>query len=155
MKGFNRILLAENNSANVNAALAALAKYKLEDDVIVVKDGPEAVDYLCRRGMYQQRAPGNPSIALLDAKTPNTNPVEILQTMRNDERLKDIPVVILSSSDDQRKTIESSGFGKNTFLVRSSGTQAFSAAAEQVERLLGATASTQSETTEHPWGSKL
>ena len=155
MKGFNRILLAENNSANVNAALAALAKYKLEDDVIVVKDGTEAVDYMCRRGMYRQREPGNPSIALLNAKTPNINPVEILRTMRSDEQLKDIPVLILSSNEDQRKTIESSGFGKNTFLVRSSGTLAFIAAAEQVERLLGATANTQSETTEHPWGKKL
>lgn len=118
MEGFRTILLAEDNPKDVELTLEALSEHNLANNVTVVKDGVEAMDYLKCEGNYKQRKPGNPAILLLDIKMPRKDGIEVLREIRNDESLKTLPVVILTSSREQKDLIDSYKLGVNAYVVK-------------------------------------
>ena len=94
MGDFKSILLVEDNVEDVELTLEALAEYNLANDVIIARDGAEALDYLYHRGSFKTRTPGNPAVILLDIKMSKVNGLEVLRTIKADEKLKTIPVVL-------------------------------------------------------------
>ena len=113
-----RILLAEDDPSDVELTLIALEEHKLANEVIVVSDGEEALDYLFQRGKFTDRPNGNPAVVLLDLKMPKVDGLEVLSAIRSDERLRSIPVVILTSSREQRDLVESYHLGINAYVVK-------------------------------------
>ena len=91
-----KILLVEDDPRDVQLTLATLDKYHLANKVVVVNDGAEALDYLYRRGKFEMRPGGNPSVVLLDNKMPMVSGLEVLETIKADEHLKTIPVQVLN-----------------------------------------------------------
>src|SRR4051812_48549928 len=100
-----RILLVEDSPNDVKLTLAALKGGRLINEVVVVRDGEEALDYLFRRGQYAQRDDEAPAVILLDLKLPKVNGLEVLEQLRKDPNLKRIPVVMLTSSYDEKDLI--------------------------------------------------
>src|SRR5262245_66410240 len=92
-----KILVAEDDENDAELILKALERYNIANEVVVVEDGAEALDYLHRRGDYETRAEGNPVLTLLDIKMPKMDGLEVLREIRDDDRLKMIPVVIHST----------------------------------------------------------
>jgi len=121
MSGLKRVLLAEDNASDVELTLAALEEHNLANEVVVVRDGVQAWEYLSRSGAYADRAAVSPAIVLLDLKMPRMDGLEVLRRMRADERLRSIPVVILSSSREERDVIESYDLGVNAYVVKPVG----------------------------------
>jgi CheY-like chemotaxis protein len=113
-----RILLAEDNPNDVELTLNALTEYNLANEVVVTGDGAEALDYLYRRGEYKMRAEGNPAVVLLDLKMPKVDGLEVLKQIKSDEKLKSIPVVVLTSSREERDLVESYKLGTNAYVVK-------------------------------------
>jgi len=118
MIDLKRILFVEDNPNDVELTLEALSKHNLANAVEVVRDGEEALDYLYRRGQFASRPNGNPALILLDLKLPKVNGHEVLKTIRSDEGLKLIPVVILTSSREEQDLIESYKLGVNAYVVK-------------------------------------
>ena len=96
----------------------ALDEYKLANEVVVTRDGKEALDYLCRREGFASRAEGNPAVILLDLKLPKVNGLEVLQKIRSDEQFKMIPVVVLTSSHEEKDVLDSYQLGVNAYVVK-------------------------------------
>ena len=117
-KNLKSILLAEDDAQDVELTLAALAEQNLANQVAVVRDGAEALDYLYLRGKYQSRPVGNPVLVLLDNKMPKVSGLEVLKTMKGDEQLKTIPVVVLTSSRETPDLIEFYKHGVNAYVVK-------------------------------------
>ena len=113
-----RILLVEDNPNDVELTLRALADYHLANEVMVVHDGAEALDYLYQRGAYVLRATENPLLILLDIKMPKVDGLEVLRQLKHDEQLKRIPVVIMTSSREEQDVIESYRLGVNAYVVK-------------------------------------
>jgi CheY-like chemotaxis protein len=113
-----RILLAEDDPRDVKLTLKALGEQDLENDVVVVSDGEAALDYLYRRGRFEQRAPGNPVVVLLDLKMPKVDGLEVLRQVKGDQELKLVPIVMLTSSREQRDLEASYRQGANAFVVK-------------------------------------
>jgi CheY-like chemotaxis protein len=113
-----RILLVEDNPNDVELTLGALAEYHLANEVMVVHDGAEALDYLYQRGAYVLRATENPLLILLDIKMPKVDGVEVLRQLKQEEQLKLIPVVIMTSSREEQDVIESYRLGVNAYVVK-------------------------------------
>jgi CheY-like chemotaxis protein len=113
-----RILLAEDDPRDVELTLIALEEHKLANEVIVVEDGEAALEYLLRRGKFSDRPNGNPAVIMLDLKMPKLDGLEVLAAIRSDERLRTIPVVILTSSREQQDVIRSYDLGVNAFVVK-------------------------------------
>jgi CheY-like chemotaxis protein len=118
MSDFKRILLAENDVRDLELTLVALGEYRLANEVDVVRDGHEALDYLNRRGSYQLRRGLNPGVVLLDLKMPRIDGLEVLKFIRGEESLKMIPVVMLTSSREERDIVESYKLGVNAYVVK-------------------------------------
>ena len=118
MNGLGRILLVEDDPKDIDLTLAALGEYKLANEVIVVRDGAEALDYLHAAGNYRSRAMENPAVVLLDLKLPKVDGLEVLREIRSDERLKLIPVVVLTSSREDRDMVASYKLGVNAYVVK-------------------------------------
>lgn len=118
MNGLGRILLVEDDPKDIDLTLAALGEYKLANEVIVVRDGAEALDYLHTKGNYRSRARENPAVVLLDLKLPKVDGLEVLREIRSDERLKLIPVVVLTSSREDRDMVASYKLGVNAYVVK-------------------------------------
>ena len=118
MADLKRILLAEDNPKDVELTLSALDEHHLANEVVVVNDGAEALDYLYCRGKFQLRIPENPAVVLLDLKMPKVDGLEVLRTIRSDERLKMIPVVILTSSREEHDLINGYKLGTNAYVVK-------------------------------------
>lgn len=118
MGDLNHILLAEDDPKDVRLTLAALAEYNLANEVVVVNDGAEALDFLYRRGKYQLRGAANPAVVLLDIKMPKVDGLEVLRTIKDDPQLKKIPVVILTSSREEKDLAECYRLGVNAFVVK-------------------------------------
>jgi CheY-like chemotaxis protein len=118
MNGLKRILLVEDDPKDVELTLTGLAEYNLVNEVVVARDGEEALDYLYRRGKYQQRPNGNPAVTLLDLKLPKVNGFEVLEKIRSDENLKMIPVVVLTSSNEERDLVTSYKLGVNAYVTK-------------------------------------
>lgn len=112
------ILLVEDNPNDVELTLEALKEYNLANEVLVVRDGQEALDFLHRQGDFEQHSPGNPAVILLDLKLPKISGHEVLQQIRADDKLKYIPVVVLTSSREEKDRAECYENGVNAFVVK-------------------------------------
>lgn len=113
------ILLVEDNPADVELTLRALKKNNLANKVVVVNDGVEALDFLYARNAYAHRnAADRPRLILLDLKLPKLSGIEVARAIKNDERLKTIPVVMLTSSAEERDIVESYRIGVNSYMVK-------------------------------------
>ncbi len=113
-----RILLVEDSPNDVELTLTALADNKLANEVVVVNDGEEALEYLYRRGRFRLRAEGHPVVVLLDIKLPKVDGLEVLQRLRSDDELKTIPVVMLTSSREEQDIVRSYKLGVNAYVVK-------------------------------------
>ena len=118
MTELNRIILAEDNEHDVELTLDALAENHLANEVVVVRDGAEALDYLYRRGSYRLREEGNPVVVLLDLKMPKVDGLEVLRQIKQDERLRQVPVVMLTSSREESDLVASYRLGVNAYVVK-------------------------------------
>jgi CheY-like chemotaxis protein len=132
MEELRTILLAEDSPKDGELTLEALSEHNLANNVIVVKDGVEAMDYLRCEGNFKQREPGNPAVMLLDIKMPRKDGIEVLREIRNDEWLKTIPVVILTSSREQEDLINSFELGVNAYVVKPVNFKEFTDAVKQI-----------------------
>ena len=112
------ILLTEDDPRDVELTLAALEEYNLANKVFVVHDGEEALDYLYCRGKYKTRTGGNPVVVLLDLKMPKVGGLEVLKTIKGDERLKSIPIVVLTSSREEPDLVECYRHNVNAYVVK-------------------------------------
>jgi two-component system, response regulator len=112
------ILLAEDSDADAELTLRALRKGNLVNKVLRVRDGVEALAYLFREGEFANRPGSNPKLVLLDMKMPRLGGLDVLRRLRGDERTKFIPVVVLTSSAEDRDIIESYHLGVNSYLVK-------------------------------------
>lgn len=113
-----RILLVEDNANDAELTLTALAENNFANEVDVVRDGAEALDYLFRRGEYSSRSHNNPALVLLDLKLPKVDGLEVLEQIKTDEKLKTVPVVMLTSSREEPDLIRSYDLGVNAYVVK-------------------------------------
>lgn len=127
-----RILLAEDSDRDTELILDALSQHGLVNEIMRVRDGAEALDYLYRRGQFAGRGSGNPAVLLLDLKMPKVDGLEALRQIRNDPRLKLIPVVIMTSSREEQDLIKSYELGANAYVVKPVNFPAFVEAVKQV-----------------------
>jgi CheY-like chemotaxis protein len=118
MSNLGRILLVEDDPKDVELTLTALEDYKLANEVVVARDGEEALDYLYRRGAFETRSSDNPAVLLLDLKLPKVDGLEVLQQIKSDAKLKLIPVVVLTSSHEEKDMITSYKLGVNAYVVK-------------------------------------
>jgi CheY-like chemotaxis protein len=118
MTTLRRILLAEDNPKDVELTLAAFDEHKIANEVIVVNDGVEVLDYLYRRGKFQMRSGGQPAVILLDLKMPKMDGLEVLRQTKTDPALKQIPVVMLTSSREESDLVASYHLGVNAYVVK-------------------------------------
>lgn len=118
MKHLKRIVLVEDNPHDAELALTALEELNLAKDVLVLSNGVEALDYLYCRGQYEKRDDGHPAVILLDVNMPKMNGVEVLRTIKHDDRLRAIPVVMLTSSREERDLAECYKMGTNAYVVK-------------------------------------
>jgi CheY-like chemotaxis protein len=118
MNVLKRILLIDDDANDVELTLAGLAEYKLANEVSVACDGEEALDYLYCRGKFADRPRENPAVILLDLKLPKVDGLEVLRCIRRDENLRMIPVVILTSSREERDLVEGYRLGTNAYVVK-------------------------------------
>ena len=126
------ILLAEDNARDTELTLSALEEYHLANRVIVARDGVEALDYLYRRGAFADRDERDPVVVFLDLKMPRVNGLEVLKTIKADENLKSIPVVIVTSSREEADLVRSYKLGANAFVVKPVDFDAFAQAIMEV-----------------------
>lgn len=127
-----RILLAEDNPKDVELTLAALDEHHLANEVVVVHDGSEALDYLYCRGRYAMRNGSHPAVVLLDLKMPKVDGLEVLKTVKGDEQLKVIPVVMLTSSREEQDLVKSYRLGANAYVVKPVDFQQFIQAVKEL-----------------------
>jgi CheY-like chemotaxis protein len=113
-----KILLAEDDEYDVELSLKALKECHLSNEVAVVRDGAEALDYIYRRGKYSERANGLPCVVLLDIKMPKVDGHEVLRQIKSDPVLRHIPVVMFTSSKEEKDVMLSYDMGVNAFVVK-------------------------------------
>jgi len=118
MNGLGRILLVEDDPKDIDLTMDALGEYNLANEVVVTRDGEQALDYLYCRGSFAARAKGNPAVLLLDLKLPKVDGLEVLQQIRADANLKMIPVVVLTSSREEKDMVGSYRLGVNAYVVK-------------------------------------
>ena len=129
-----RILLAEDDIRDVELTLAALAESHLANEIAVARDGEEALDYLFRRGPFATRPEGHPAVVLLDLKMPKVDGLEVIRAVKSDERLRTVPLVVLTSSRESRDLEEAYRLGVNAFVVKPVQFGQFVEAVKQVGR---------------------
>jgi CheY-like chemotaxis protein len=112
------ILLVEDNPHDLELTLIALEKSQLANEVVVVRDGAEALDYLFCRGDHAQRQKGNPAVVLLDLKLPKVDGLEVLREIREAPDLRPLPVVMLTSSREEQDLIRSYAMNVNAYVVK-------------------------------------
>lgn len=118
MTHVKRILLTDDSPNDVELTLMALAEHNLANEVVVTRDGEEALDYLYRRGGFKDREAGNPAVVLLDLKMPKVDGLSVLREVRSDPDLKLIPIVLLTSSHEESDIVESYNLGVNAYVVK-------------------------------------
>jgi CheY-like chemotaxis protein len=118
MDKLGRILLVEDDERDVELTINALEEYNLANEVVVARDGEEALDYLYCRGKHSTRASDNPAVLLLDLKLPKVDGLEVLRQVKSDEDLKVIPVVVLTSSREEKDLVASYRLGVNAYVVK-------------------------------------
>ena len=118
MNELGRILIVEDDPKDVELTLTALEEYNLANEVVVTRDGEEALDYLYCRGNFTTRTNDNPAVLLLDLKLPKVDGLEVLQQIKSDEKLRMIPVVVLTSSREEKDMVASYKLGVNAYVVK-------------------------------------
>lgn len=118
MSDLRPILLVEDNPKDIELTLAALAKCQLANEIVVSRDGAEALDYVYRRGAHAQRSVGDPAVILLDLKLPKVDGLEVLERIKHDPDHRRIPVVMLTSSREESDLVRSYELGVNAFVVK-------------------------------------
>jgi CheY-like chemotaxis protein len=118
MSELKRILLAEDNPADLELTLEALGQNRLANEVVAVRDGEEALNYLFRRASYAGRTDGNPAVILLDLKMPKVDGLQVLREVKADENLRQIPIVMLTSSREEQDLLDSYRLGANAYVVK-------------------------------------
>ena len=118
MNELGRILIVEDDPKDVELTLTALEEYNLANEVVVTRDGEEALDYLYCRSNFKMRTSDNPAVLLLDLKLPKVDGLEVLQQIKSNEKLKMIPVVVLTSSREERDMVASYKLGVNAYVVK-------------------------------------
>ena len=118
MDKLGRILMVEDDAKDVELTLEALEEYNLANEVIVTRDGEEALDYLYYRGQFKMRSGENPAVILLDLKLPKIDGLEVLKQVKSDEKLRFIPVVVLTSSKEEKDMVASYKLGVNAYVVK-------------------------------------
>ena len=112
------ILLVEDDPRDLELTQVALERSQLANEVVILRDGAAALEYLLREGEYASRAEGNPTVVLLDLKLPKVNGLEVLQTVRATESLRSVPVVMLTSSHEETDVLRSYQLGVNAYVVK-------------------------------------
>ena len=112
------ILYAEDNQNDIELTLSALSECNLENRIDVVNNGIEVIDYLMYKGKFKNREKENPILILLDIKMPKMDGIEVLKIVKNDEKLKHIPIVMLTSSSLEKDLTESYNLGVNAYVVK-------------------------------------
>jgi CheY-like chemotaxis protein len=132
-----RILLAEDNANDIELTLAALQENNMANEVAVVRDGVEVLDYLYRRGAHAQRPSDQPCVIVLDIKMPKLGGLEVLRAIKADEQLKRLPVVMLTSSREESDLLRSYQLGVNAYVVKPVDFSQFSTAVKQLGTFWG------------------
>ena len=132
MSQLGRILLVEDNLNDIELTTVALKQNHLINEIVVTRHGGEALDYLYRRGPYQDRERGNPIVVLLDLKMPKVDGLEVLRQLKGDQILKVIPVVMLTSSREEIDLVKSYRLGANAYVVKPVGFEQFADAIRQL-----------------------
>jgi len=127
-----RILLVDDSPRDTELALDALAQNNLANEVVALRDGAEALDYLFRRGQFTDRTNGQPAVVLLDLKMPKVDGIEVLRQIKSDPQLKTIPVVVLTSSREESDLVKSYQLGVNAYIVKPVQFQEFVEAVKQL-----------------------
>jgi DNA-binding response OmpR family regulator len=122
----------EDDRKDVELTLAAFTEANISNEVVVVRDGAEALDYLYRRGNYAARTDGPPLVILLDLKLPKLNGIQVLQHLKAEAQLKSIPVVMLTSSREERDVMRSYDLGVNAYVVKPVDFEEFSDAIKEI-----------------------
>jgi CheY-like chemotaxis protein len=112
------ILLVEDDPRDLELTLLALTRSQLSNEVVITRDGAQALDYLLRRGSFAEREPGNPAVVLLDLKLPKVNGLEVLELIRTTPELRTLPVVMLTSSQEETDLVRSYQLGVNAYVVK-------------------------------------
>lgn len=112
------ILLVEDDTRDLELTLLALERSQLANDVVVLRDGAQALSYLRREDAHADRSEGNPAVILLDLKLPKVNGLEVLKSVRATESLKSVPVVMLTSSQTESDVVQSYALGVNAYVVK-------------------------------------
>jgi CheY-like chemotaxis protein len=127
-----RVLLVEDSPNDAELALAAFEETNLANEVVVVKDGQEALDYLHKKGAHASRPDGHPAVVLLDLKLPKVNGLQVLEHVKKDPELKAIPIVMLTSSNQESDLARSYGLGVNAYVVKPVGFSEFMMALKEL-----------------------
>ena len=117
-KAIRTILLAEDNDNDIELTLSTLESFNLANDIKVVRDGAEALDYLLCKGEYADRQCDPPAVILLDIKMPKVDGLQVLEVIKSTPELKSIPVVMLTSSRQERDVVKSYAMGVNAYVVK-------------------------------------
>ena len=118
MNKLGRILLVEDDPKDVELTLTALEEYNLANEVIVARDGEEALEYLYARGKFKTRSSDNPAVMLLDLKLPKIDGLEVLKQVKSEEKLRMIPIVVLTSSKEEKDMVASYKLGVSAYVVK-------------------------------------
>jgi CheY-like chemotaxis protein len=132
MNSLKRILLVDDSPRDTELALTALQAHNLANEVVALRDGAEALDYLYRRGDFADRPHGEPAVVLLDLKMPKVDGIEVLRQLKGDPRLKMIPIVVMTSSREEQDLLVSYQLGVNAYVVKPVKFQSFVEAVEKV-----------------------
>lgn len=119
------ILLVEDNPKDLELTLVALEKTQLANEVIILRDGAEALDYMFRRGAYANREEGNPAVILLDLKLPKVDGLQVLEQIKAEPAMRSTPVVMLTSSREEKDLVRSYKLGVNAYVVKPVGFHEF------------------------------
>ena len=112
------ILIVDDSRNDIELAIAALSEKNLANEVVVAEDGVEALDFLYKRGKFSGYKSGNPVVILLDIKMPLMNGIEVLKHIRQDPKFKLIPVIMVTSSAEEKDLVESYKLGANSYVVK-------------------------------------
>lgn len=118
MEKLGRILMVEDDPKDVELSMTALEDYNLANEIVIARDGEEALDYLFCRGKFQHRSSDNPAVILLDLKLPKVDGLEVLREIKSDAKLRLIPVVVLTSSKEEKDMVTSYKLGVNAYVVK-------------------------------------
>lgn len=111
-------MLVEDNPRDLELTLTALEKCQIANDIVVARDGAEALDFLYLGGAHAAREPGDPAVVLLDLKLPKIDGLEVLEKVKRDENLRHVPIVMLTSSREEQDLVKSYELGVNAFVVK-------------------------------------